>query len=61
MQTLVLVQRFRGSMTDVGPGLLVLELAAEGPPITVGTAAAPEHGARQGTAIAVLVVSEEER
>ncbi len=61
MQTLVLVQRFRGRLTDVGPGVLVMELSADGAPVGIGDVTPSAHGVRNGTAIAVIFVMEEER
>ena len=61
MQTLVLVQRFRGRLTDVGPGVLVMELSAEGATVGLGDIAPSDHGVRDSTAIAVIFVMEEER
>jgi hypothetical protein len=61
MSTLVLVQRFRGRLTEVGPGMVVMELSPEGAPVGLGDLAPFEHGVRNGTAIAVIFVMEEER
>ena len=60
MQTIVLVQRFKGRLTDVGPGLIDVSLTLAGEQLGDGLPVPGADGVREVHGVAVFVVDQEE-